>query len=217
MNDMQITHAQAHQLIQFDLDQALDPEEQKSLFAHLEACAHCRDYAEQMKQVEHQLRHVMNSRWNEPPLPLSMDAIHTPGRALNLFPWRTALVSMVLVAFSFFIWQLTSPLDRAPVSSPSTIFPAPTPSTGLSTASLESPSCHWTLHTVDALDTLDRIALKYSVSKQEILRFNGMDSERIYESMEIKIPQCHVTPTMTARLPTTTRTPNLAPLIDTPG
>jgi hypothetical protein len=70
---------------------------------------------------------------------------------------------------------------------------------------------------VEALDTLESIAFQYSVSKQEIMTFNDMDSELVHESMEIKIPLCNVTPTMTAHLPTTTLTPKLELFVDTPG
>lgn len=218
---MQITHAEVHRLIQFDLDRVLDPERQKLLFAHLEECDECRSYVIEMRAVENRLRHVMNKQWNhQSPLPLSIDTIkaqsNRPGTAHNPFQLRTALISMVLVAFSFIIWQITATSFDSYGQIPSTILPVPTPST-LTTASLASQTCEWTVHKVEESDTLDSIAIQYSLSKQDIMNFNSMDSELITESMEIKIPQCHVTPTMTAHLPTTTLTPNLEQIIDTPG
>ena len=219
---MQITHAEAHTLIQYDLDRTLDPEKQTSLFAHLESCASCRGYADTLRNVDDQLRHIMNNQWSQSPLPLSIDLLKTqlnlPRGTQNLFQLRTALVSMFLVAFSFFIWQLTSPSSHPSVQSPSTIFPVPTPSTQLSTVSMEPTKCEWMLlYQVKATDTLETIASKYSVSKQEIMEFNGMGSEIINETMELKIPQCNATPTVTAQLPTTTLTPKLELFIDTPG
>lgn len=218
---MQITHAEARRLIQFDLDRVLDPERQKSLFAHLEECDDCRGYATEIRAVEHKLRHMMNKQWNHHrPLPLSIDAIkaqHKLARGTqNLFQLRSALVSLVLVAFSFMIWQFTATSYNSSRQIPSTILPVPTPST-LTTASLASPTCEWTLHVVEPGDTLDNIAFQYSVSKQDVMTFNRMESELIDESMELKIPQCNVTPTMTAHLPTTTLTPQLELYIDTPG
>ena len=218
---MQITHAEAHRLIQFDLDRVLDPEKQKFLFSHLEECDACRGYAVEMHAMENRLRELMSKQWNhQGPLPLSIDSIkaqsNVPGSASSLFQWRTALISMVLVAFSFIIWQLTATSLDSPGQIPSTILPVPTPST-LTTASLASPTCEWTLHKVEESDTLEGIAIQFSVSKQAIMTLNGMDSEWVYESMEIKIPQCDVTPTMTAHLPTTTLTPNLELFVDTPG
>ena len=180
---MQITHAEAHKLIQFNLDRTLDPEKQTSLFAHLESCASCRGYADALRNVETQLQHVMNKQWSQSPLPLSIDLLKTqlnpPRGTQNLFQLRTALVSMFLVAFSFFIWQLTSPSSNPSGQSPSTIFPVPTPSTQLSTVSMEPTKCEWMLYEVKATDTLETIASKYSVSKQEIMAFNGMGSEII--------------------------------------
>jgi hypothetical protein len=218
---MQITHTEAHRLIQYDLDHVLNPEKERSLLAHLKECDDCRAYAVEMRRVENKLRQVMNKKWNRHgPLPLSMDSIKIQGgltrTSQNLFQFRTALISMVLVAFSFIIWQITATSFDASGQIPSTILPVPTPST-LITASLASPTCEWTLHKVEESDTLDSIALQYSVSKQDIMTFNEMDSEWIYESMEIKIPQCAITPTMTAHFPITTLTPKLEPIIDTPG
>lgn len=218
---MQITHAEAHRLIQFDLDRILDPEKQKFLFSHLEECDACRAYAVEMRAMENRLQELMNKQWNhQGPLPLSIDSIkahsNVPGSASILFQWRAALVSMVLVAFSFIIWQLTATSFDSSGQIPSTILPVPTPST-LTTASLASPTCEWTLHKVEESDTLEGIALQYSVSKQAIMTLNGLDSEWVYESMEIKIPQCAITPTMTAHWPTTTLTPKLELIIDTPG
>ena len=218
---MQITHAEAHRLIQFELDRGLDPEKQKSLFSHLEECDACRGYAVEMRAMENRLRQLMNKQWNDQgPLPLSIDSIkaqsNLPRSASNLFQLRTALLSMVLVAFSFIIWQLTATSFDSSGQIPSTVLPVPTPST-VTTASLASPTCEWTLHNVEESDTLEGIAIQYSVSKQAIMTLNGLDSEWVYESMEIKIPQCDVTPTMTAHLPTTTLTPKLERSVDTPG
>ena len=218
---MQITHAEAHRLIQYDLDHVLNPEKERSLLAHLAECDDCRGYAVGMRDVEIKLRQVMNKKWNHHgPLPLSIDSIKTQGSRTgipqNLFQLRTALISMVLVAFSFIIWQIAATSFDSSRQLPSTILPVPTPSTSI-TASLASPTCEWTLHKVQTSDTLERIAIQYSVSKHEIMTFNGMDSELIDESMDIKIPYCSLTPTVTAHSPTTTLTPNLELFIDTPG
>ena len=218
---MQISHADAQQLIQYDLDRALNSEKQKTLFAHLQDCDECRAYADRMFNIEKILNQVMNKKWQHHPLPLSLDSIR-PQSGLrkythSLFGLRTALISVVLVAFSFLIWQLRTTMNdsRGPIAL--SLAPVPTPSTQLSTASLESLQCEWSLYEVDRLDTLESIALKYSVSKEQIKTFNNMNSEIIYESMELKIPQCDVTPTVTAQMPTTTLTPILEFIVNTPG
>jgi hypothetical protein len=218
---MQIPHAEAHRLIQLNLDRALNTEKQRLLSTHLQECETCRAYVDGMLNVETLLRQVMNKRWDHPPLPLSLDSLRPQNilqkSANNLFGLRTALASMVLVAFAFFIWQLTTTVDHSSERIPSSVLPVPTPSNQFSTASLESHQCEWSLHKVETFDTLESIAFQYSVSKEEIMTFNSMNSELIYESMELKIPHCNVTPTMTAHMPTTTLTPVLELTIDTPG
>ncbi|MCI0610678.1 MAG: LysM peptidoglycan-binding domain-containing protein [Anaerolineae bacterium] len=219
--DMQFTHTEAHQLIQYNLDHALNSAKQKTLFAHLQECDACRAYADGMYDMENVLHQVMNKQWNHPPLPLSIDSIRPQNifqkSAHSLFGLRTALISIVVVAFSFLIWQLRTTVYDSSEQISLSLAPVPTPSIQLSTASIESPKCEWSLHKVDELDTLDSIAQQYSVSKDEIIIFNKMNSDLIYETMELKIPQCNPTPTVTAHMPTTTLTPILELTIDTPG
>jgi LysM domain len=219
--DMQISHAHAHQLIQHNLDRALNSEKQKTLFAHLQECDECRAYADRMLNMENILRQVMNKKWQHHPLPLSLDSVRPHNRNQNythsLFGLRTALISVILVAFSFLIWQLRITVNNSTGPIALSLAPIPTPSTQLSTASLESSQCEWSIYKVDRLDTLDSIALKYSVSKEQIKTFNNMNSEIIYESMELKIPHCDITPTVTAQMPTTTLTPILEFTVDAPG
>jgi hypothetical protein len=175
-----------------------------------------------MRNIEKMLNQVMNKKWRQhPPLPLSLDLIRPHIRfqknTHSLFGLRTALISVILVAFSFLIWQLRTTVNGSPGTIALSLVAIPTPSTQLSTASLESSKCEWNLYIVDRLDTLDSIALKYAVSKEQIKTFNTMNSEVIYESMELKIPQCDVTPTVTVQIPTTTLTPILEFTADTPG
>ena len=217
---MQITHAEAYRLIQYDLDGALNPEKQRTLLSHLQECEGCKAHAEEMQKIENTLRHVMNNHWRYDPLPLSIDSIKPQNifqkTAYSLFGLRTALISLVLVAFSFLILQLRTTVNVSSGQIPLSLAPVPTPSIQLSTASLE-PKCKWSLHKVDKLDTLESIAHQYSITKDEIRVFNNMTSELIYESMELKIPQCNTTPTVTAQIPTTTLTPILEFTVDTPG
>ena len=218
---MQITHAEATKLIQYSLDGALNPEKQRMLLSHLQECDKCKAHADEMRNIENMLRHVMNKHWRYDPLPLPIDSIKPQNifqkTAYSLFGLRTALISLVLVAFSFLIWQLRTTVNDSSGQIPLSLAPVPTPSIQLSTASLESPKCKWSLHKVDKLDTLESIAHQYSITKDEIRAFNNMTSELIYESMELKIPKCNTTPTMTAQIPTTTLTPILEFTLDTPG
>ena len=218
---MRITHAEAHRLIQSNLDRALTSEKQRALLSHLQECDECKAYNDGMHNMENMLRQMMNKQWQHPPLPLSLDLIrpHTgiQKSIQTLFGLRTALVSVVLIAFSFLVWQLKANMNEPSKQMPFSLAPIPTPSIQISTASLESPKCKWSLHKVGKADTLDRIAHQYSVSKDEIMTFNNLTSELIYESLELKIPLCNVTPTVTAQMPTTTLTPMLEFTVDTPG
>src|SRR5919106_807609 len=129
---MQITHVEAHKLIQLNLDRTLNTEKQRVLSTHLQECENCRAYADGMLNVETMLREVMNKQWNQPPLPLSLDSLRSQNiiqkGANSLFGLRTALASMILVAFAFFIWQLTTTVYHSSEKIPSSALPVPTPS-----------------------------------------------------------------------------------------
>jgi hypothetical protein len=66
---------------------------------------------------------------------------------------------------------------------------------------------------------MDSIALQFSVSKETIMDFNGMKEEEIKPSMQIRIPTCSRTPTVTSEVlnSTITITPQFEPITLTPG
>jgi hypothetical protein len=217
---MQMTHAEAHQLIQYDLDRALPADQREPLLAHLEKCEACRAYADGMRDMENVLRVAMQKKWNHAPLPLSIASLKSRQifkSSNSLFGLQTTLVSVVLVFFSFFIWELTASISGSSGKTFLTVNPVPTPSIQLSTTSPESAECESTVYKVKSLDTLESIAVRYSVSKEKLMNLNNLTSEMIYESMELKIPKCTATPTTTAGMPTTTLTPILELTIRTPG
>ena len=215
---MQITHDEARWLIEYDSDRALNSEKQRVLTAHLQECEECRLHAVEMNDVENVLRSVMQKHWSHAPLPLSMDSINIHVKNINsLFAWRMSLVSVVMVTFLFLIWgfKITAfnSSDQLPLGS----LPVPTPSVQLTTASAISTRCDSVVYEVQEFDTLDDIADQFFVSREEIMAFNNMRSDKIYASMELSIPQCSITPTDTARTPTTTLTPNIQITIFTSG
>jgi len=220
---MQISHDEARSLVQFDSDHALNPDQQIMLTSHLEECDACRAYAVGMEDVENTLRQVMHKQWDLSPLPLSVDFIrpqNTFKRSLDaFFTLRTSLVSITLITFLFFIWGFTITTYNSSKQEPLRILPVPTPSIQLSTTSAASPKCNAIIYKVKGDDTVASIAQRFSVSKEEIMSFNNMQTEVIYKSMELDIPQCNSTPTGTAHSPTAaqTFTPILDLTIDTPG
>src|SRR5262245_46121736 len=112
---MQITHAEAHKLVQYNLDRALNSEKQRTLLSHLQECDECKAYADGILDMENILRHLMNKKWQYSPLPLSLDSIRPHNgfskRTYSLFSLQTALIGLILVAFSFLILQLRATMN----------------------------------------------------------------------------------------------------------
>lgn len=218
---MQITHDEARRLIEYDLDRALNAEKQRALTAHLQKCEACRLHAAEIKDVENVLREVMQKHWNQRPLPLSMDSIKIHPKNINsLLAWRLSLVSVAMIAFLFLIWGVKITAFNSPDPLPSGSLPVPTPSFQFTTASAISAistRCDSVIYEVQEFDTLDDIADQFFVSREEIMAFNDMRSDRIYKSMELGIPQCNIRPTDTVHTPTTTLTPSIQLTIFTPG
>ena len=59
------THLQARELIHLDMDNSLDEDERLQLDRHLEGCVECRAYAEQIAQLDTEMRHSLQERWPE--------------------------------------------------------------------------------------------------------------------------------------------------------
>src|SRR5690349_25108544 len=105
---MQITHEQAHKLIQSNIDQSLKPGEQSLLQTHLNGCLVCRLFADELKEVESILVPVMNKHWQFEPQPLPIRSIvenlNSNRQTRMLLTIRTALVSIAFVAFVLSAW-----------------------------------------------------------------------------------------------------------------
>src|SRR6185369_12576326 len=71
---MQITHEEAHQLIQLSRDEMLESHQRGILDSHLEMCLECRNYSAGIHSMESILRPLMQKQWAQQPIPL---AIHT--------------------------------------------------------------------------------------------------------------------------------------------
>src|ERR1044071_5362109 len=102
---MQITHEEAHKLIQFSIEQVLIPQEKNALRAHLESCVECRAYAEEIKEVESILVPLMKRQWSLQAAPLSIPAL-VQRKSLNwqtnmMLATRTVMISIVFAAFVF--------------------------------------------------------------------------------------------------------------------
>jgi hypothetical protein len=220
---MQITHAEARRLIQFNADDALDKREKITLSTHLKDCNECRAYAEEIKEVESILLPAMRRQWNLQPIPLFMDTIHvkrnTKTQTSIILATRTAVMGVVFLAFIFSVWQFTLSGRQNPTPLPVSIPPVPTPSTQSTSTKAMLQNCEGMMYVVQENDTLESIAYQFATSKEDILAANNMKAETVRMAMEIIIPVCNFTPTGTLNPTTslaTTYTPSVSPTTFTP-
>jgi len=220
---MQISHEEARQLIQFDMDQPLRSQEKKTLEGHLESCPECRMFAKGIDEVETLLLPAMRKHWNLQPAPFPIEAVMgkrktelQPGLALVM---RTALLSVLFAAFAFSAWQFALSNPRTSTPLPLSVLPIPTPSGQSTSTKITFSNCKEVTYTVQENDTLEGIAAQFSASKDKIIALNHLGTEAVIPGMELLIPLCHSTPTGTARPSTltTTFTPSTDPTTYTPG
>ncbi len=208
---MQITHEEAHRLIQFDTDDALKPSEKNKLVAHLEVCVECQDYAQSMKGVESLLMPLLQRNWNKQPIPLSVAALK--GKTNHRRPegtflaTRIAVIGIICMSFIFSVWQFTIAGVATPDLSVAGVPLIPTPSTQYIYITSTSNNCAGRAYVVKEYDTVESIAHLYSISQEDILRANNLTTEALRPRMEILIPTCASTPTGTVNALTTTYTP----------
>ena len=221
---MQITHDQAHRLIQRNIDTAMSLQDRAVLSAHLQDCKECQMYASEIEAVDTLLLPLMKRRWTAEPIPLSLDTLlgvknAKPG-AYPFLTTRNAILSVVVVMLIFSVWQFM--FSGAPDSRPLPIgVPLiPTPSippvrTTNTTISLEE--CQMLIYTVQRTDTLEKIATRFSVSEATLRAANDLNESTPGTGMELVIPICKSTPTSTFDTLPTTFTPMINPTTSTPG
>ena len=129
---MQITHEQAHQLIQQNMDRALGPQDDAALSAHLRACSSCRAYATEMMEVEDILSPLMKRQWSLQPVPLSVSSLVQRKNSLiitnTLLAMRRAAVGILVAVFFFNAWSFARPHEPTFNGLPTGALPIPTPS-----------------------------------------------------------------------------------------
>ena len=222
---MSITHEEAYQLIQLNMEDLLDIHELAILSAHLRECRECEAYARQIREVTSLLPVVMKRQWSLQPAPLSIAALMGRKEKINaraLLTMRSMAMALMFVAFFFSAWQFM--LSSAPGSAqiPMAIGPAPTPSLqNMQSTSTEITrhTCEMILYPVQRSDTLAGIAQQFSTSEDEIIQLNHLKQAAVSPSMELLVPVCNFTPTGTfyPAAFTTTYTPFRNPTTMTPG
>ncbi len=219
---MQITHEEAHRLIQLDADEVLSMQEKVALSTHLEDCMECRAYAREIEEVESVLVPLMKRQWDLQPAPLLIGAIRAKGFSKTqisiTLATRIAAIGVVFLAFVFSAWQLALSGRQAPGHLPIDIPSIPIPPMQSTSTKITSPNCHEILYRVQESDTLESLAHRFSVSPDEIRAINNMKTETIHPAMQLRISICNFTPTGTSN-PTifsTTYTPSRKPITSTP-
>ena len=220
---MQLTHEEAHQLIQFSMDKALQPQERKTLQAHLVDCLECRGFADELSELRNLLLPTMQDHWNLRPAPLSMETLRSKRRlqlrSSNLLVTRTALISLVFAAFIFSTWQFSHSGRQTGTPIPLNVLPLATPS-GESTSTLLSvQNCVEMRYQVQEDDTLESIAAQFSISKEQIMDLNNLRMETLHPNVELRLPVCipTSTSTVTPSTQTTTFTPVIGSTTSEPG
>lgn len=222
----QITHEEARSLIQLRTDKLLDADKRETLNLHLSGCAACNAYAAEVNELEGALRRVMQGQWKSSPAPLDVQLIinrargkPTLGIKFNYAAMRTAALVVVFMIAMIGFWRFsTAPLTTSP-GIPVSAMPIPTPSVHQTITRTSFQGCKSISYRVGANDTLESIAGRFAVSKEDIMAFNNMGTDIVVPAMEIKIPQCNSTPTGTVHAPMTTITitPQLETITYTPG
>jgi LysM repeat protein len=218
---MQITHEQAHRLVQRKLDNALTKEQSAVLSAHLQECADCEAYLIEMKEVEGLLSPVMKRQWAAQPIPLSIAMLgesKAQTQTSILLTMRTAAMGLVVIALFFSLWQFMTTGSSAGNPAPLVVPLVPTPSSATAQFTNTTESCEMLVYAVQENDTLASIAERFSAAEDEIMAINDLKVGALKPSMELLIPVCNYTPTGTVHPATltTTYTPNFRSTASTP-
>ena len=223
---MPITHEQARKLIQFSLDGVLQSAEKAMLSAHLEDCLDCKEYANELKELETILLPVMKKQWKARPIPLSVPLLIqgnssriNPGAILAI---RKLAISLVFIALLFSVWDMvaSSPFHSGAIPLVVPLVPTPSIQTASSTSTESTAeNCEMMVYSVQENDTLASIASQFLVPEEEIIKINELKTDAVRLSMQLLIPICNFTPTGTIDPApfTTTYTPIAYPTTSTPA
>lgn len=227
----EITHQKAKHLLQKAIDQTLESGDLSTLDAHLENCVLCRNYANELSNLESGLRRILHAKLDNQFPNLNLQSIINP--TLN-FTWTsffsptnvlgrvtigiTLLLGYLLFANSFG-WQLPITVTRTPTTIPTPynstllITNSPTPSILPSLISSATQGCESIIYVIQKNDTLDNIARQFGVSKKLISTYNNMKTDDLYTGRELSIPICRQTPLQVSHTPRNTTT--ITPLSET--
>src|SRR5690242_5241299 len=106
-----ITHLEAHRLLQLAADAALEPGDRLALEPHLAECPECQAYAGSLEATEHILRSSMRRRWDPEKAGLSIEKIkkHTGRTMMFKQTAITAGTLAIIAGLAFAFFALTKP------------------------------------------------------------------------------------------------------------
>ncbi len=218
---MQISHEDAHNLIQLKADNAITANRQEMLDQHLSTCTECMAHAHEIESIENILRSTMQKHWNRsaPPLQFSVikGKISFIQDAHRLLATRSLVASVVIIVLGFAVWQFRSPGSSLPNPIFLSVPPIPTPSLQLTNTQQKEMICESIQYHVRQGDTLESIARQFAISPQEIIDTNTLQAGSINEQTELTILLCDQTPIGTTHPPTFTITPFTETITYTPG
>ena len=221
---MELTHQEARTLLQAATDQIIKPEKISALDAHLLQCKACTEYANELVNLERNLRNAMHSNWDSQQPVIDIQAIIKPNLVRIL--WNSLVsqshamekISVVIVLLLGYIFianivGIQSPItgDKTPTPLPTpngqtvVFFISPTPFASSSLTKLVSPACETTtMYLVQENDTLSSIAYQHGTTEEAILAYNNLNSGIVFTGMDLIIPMCDSTPSHTSTIPKNT-------------
>lgn len=220
---MQITHQEAHRLIQFRADGGLKAQQRNLLASHLQECANCQHYADSLESMETMLRPMLQRNWKRDPLPFPV-ALLTAKREQRISDrivavTRIAAFAVVFLGFFFSAWNFSVSSRHTPTPFLQGIPVIPTPFTSASMAATETDlgNCTMTSYVVEKHDTLAGIAHRFSASTEQILQINSIKNETVVVGQSLNIPVCPSPAANPTASQTITFTPVLSSVTTTPG
>jgi hypothetical protein len=205
-----ISHIQARSLLDLAADQPLQADQRGSLDQHLSACDDCRRYADELRDVELTLQSSLGSHLIAPAVHLSTQEILSYIRAPQpiRYPSRLVaapilLVMLVAIVLTMGLPRFTSELAAAQTLTATALL-VPTPSAQITSTLLTMPQCESIRYQVQADDTLEAIAQKFSISKDILMAYDNLTVESL--PAQLDIPLCYATPLVSSRTPASTVT-----------
>src|SRR5436190_4310028 len=98
---MQMTHEEAQQLIQLNMDLGLSTSRKQGLIDHLEQCVECANYAQEVGTMEEILKSTMQMHWNARVLPIKIEDIQakikSTGWTSSFLPTRRLMLGLAVI------------------------------------------------------------------------------------------------------------------------